>query len=250
MRILVTRPVERAKLLCQKMQEQGFTPHSFPVMEILPTAQQAILREQVRRLSEGDRAIFISRSAVQYGGQAILNYWKQFPKLLYFAIGPGTQHSLQQMGCATVWIPPPPFESESLLEHPQLQNLKGKKIFIFQGNSGRKLLFETLVERLGVVVEVECYQRKLPRLDKTRQEVEWQKNSPEGILVTSREGLKNLMTLMGQVKWAECLRLPFVVVGARLQQEARRLGVQRIITAQAADDATLIEALIMMRNKL
>lgn len=264
MKVLITRPKDLADHLYQQLIALNYQPQLFPTLEILPTSKQDCLIQAVKKLNSIDLVIFNSPSSVQFGMDAIQNYWTAFENQLchlkWAAPGPGTAKALSHFGIKTVIHPKsPPFNSESLLALPEFQKVRNLKIFLFRGNEGRKLLPDSLLARGAALEIVECYQRGRPKYDKTltyhsKQDDDWhpvEMNTLDVIISTSFEGLKNLFLIaaelnLGNLDWLR--KIPIIVVSERMRTEAYNKGIEQIVLAKAATNEHLIEALNNVRE--
>ena len=138
--ILVTRPSNQASDLAEKVRLAGGNPVLFPVLEIRDTNYPRPLLDAIARLDEFDLAIFISPNAVEKA-MARINATRKFPpSLTVVAVGQGTRNALRRFGVHDVTMPSGRFDSEALLELPELSEVTGKHILIFRGDGGRELL--------------------------------------------------------------------------------------------------------------
>src|SRR3970040_562339 len=87
------------------------------------------------------------------------------PGILCAAIGRGSVKELARFGVTDAMAPLRRFDSEALLELPQLQQMQGKRVVIFRGEGGRELLGDTLAARGARVEYAECYHRGPATLD-------------------------------------------------------------------------------------
>ncbi len=243
MKIVVTRPEKQAKGLCNTLQQWGAEVECFPTIEITETRNPLALELAVKSLNQIDIAIFVSRAAVEYTFPLIRRHWTTFPSPQWSAIGPGTAAAMQEFGIESILIPSPPYESESFLAMPALQNVLTKRILLFRGNSGRALIPTVLSKRGALVQIIEAYQRHLPRREDFTQFAHWQIAPPDLIISTSIEGLQNLILLLGEQRTAWLKTLPIVVVGLRMFNFALTLGFRKPILSQGADDASLLDVL-------
>ena len=137
-------------------------------------------------------------------------------------------------------IVPEHFNTESLLEHPDLQQDKiaGKSIVIFRGVGGRELLGNILTERDAKVVYAEMYQRKKNSILSLNQK---ELADIDMLTVTSNEGLQNLYDLTDDK--SALTALPIVVPGIRAHKLATQLGFSSIIQSSNATDDACIQSL-------
>lgn len=260
MNVLVTRPASLSESLVTKLSTAGFTPECFPVIEFKPSSKQKLLSTAIQNLIQTDIAIFASQTAVQYGIPAIVQHFmpethtQVLSHLVCAAMGPSTQKALNSFGFKDVLCPlNSPYESESLLALPALQRVKNKNIVIFRGNGGRELLAKTLENRGANLRVIECYERQIPTLSEeeiAKRLNAWSESPRKVIVSTSRDILFNLKTLVGPKTWKILQKEVMIVVGLRMQGLAANLGVKRIVVTKDADDSSLIEALMNIRNSL
>lgn len=245
MRVLLTRPANIALGLAEKIKAMGDIAELFPVIEIKKTPLQAALRSAIDILDTQDIAIFISKSAVEFGIPVIKSSWPKLPKILWAAIGSGTAQALQNCGINQVLLTDtPPYESEALLALPAFQSIQGKRISIFRGNGGRELLSQTLSARGATVQAIEVYQRCLPTFNQDMLEriKDWHHTPINVIVTTSADSLRNLVLLVENLM-DDLREIPIVVVGPRMYKLARELKFKHPIIATGADDASIINVL-------
>lgn len=236
MKVLVTRPEQRAAGLCQLIEQAGGIPLQFAAIEISPPADSRN-RDFVREhIAEFELAIFISPTAVE----KTLEYLNELPaRLGISAIGSRTADALKQRGLS-INIIPDGHDTESLLAHPQLQQaqISGTKVVIFKGEGGRELLGDTLQSRGAEVFYADMYRRSRPssagQLDQYLLET-------DVITVSSNEGLQNLYDLASDKHRLICHNL--VVPGERARTLAKALGFGNIFVAKNATDEAIVDAL-------
>jgi len=243
MQVLITRPLETGAVLTQKLTALGFRVVHFPVMQFKPTTQQETLKKSITHLSNYDIAIFVSQAAVRFTLSLIPK-----PALIpirWAAIGPSTQNALNQFGISNIIVPSkPPFESEALLQTASLQKevVFKKKVVIFRGNGGRNLLQDVLTNRGASVDCIEAYERTLPPPPDENILANWRKHPFDAIVLSSQDCLQHFLQLVGvDATWLkECQT---VVVGLRMSTLANKLGFRRLLIADGADDASIIQTL-------
>jgi uroporphyrinogen-III synthase len=235
-KVLVTRPRQRAAGLCQLIEAAGGIPLQFAAIEITEPVNSASREYARQHINEFDIAIFISQTAVE----KTLAFFGELPAdIRVSAIGSRTAKILQSRGL-NIDIVPGGHDSEALLAHPQLQadHVSGKKIVIFRGEGGRELLRNTLQARGAEVCCADMYQRRPPAdaglLDHYLAETDI-------IAVSSNEGLQNLYELVTNKE--NLTRHVLVVPGERAFTLATALGFDKINLAENATDEACLNAL-------
>jgi len=113
-------------------------------------------------------------------------------------VGRGSERELQRHGFAAVIAPTERFDSEGLLDLPELRQVEGKRVVIFRGESGRELLGETLTARGAMIEYAECYRRGRPTADSAPLLALCARHELDAFTVTSSEGLGNLHAMLGE----------------------------------------------------
>ena len=235
-KVLVTRPRQRASNLCALVEQAGGTALPFAAIEITAPDDTSSRDYIIQHLHEFDLAIFISPTAVEETCKTIA----EFPATLKLvAIGSKTARAIDECGYSAD-IVADGHDSESLLQHQGLDDdaIAGKRIVIFRGVGGRELLAEALKERGAIVRYAEMYQRSRPiSADEFNQLLE----QADILTVSSNEGLQNLYDLAKDKK--ALTQLPIVVPGERAQVLAQALDFVDIRVADNATDEACLNAI-------
>jgi len=239
--VLVTRPAGQAEPLCRLIEAAGGRAIRFPTIAIAPTHDpraKALLGEP------WDLMYFVSPNAVE---QALaLVGTGTWPGVKWVAaVGRGTARALAAAGRAPDLVPNGRYESEALLEMPELSDMRGRRVLIVRGVGGRELFARTLSERGAEVYYAEVDRRVRPEVDPTPVLARW-RHEVHLVTVTSDEILLNLVALLGEAGRAPLLETPLVVIAERTAQTARDLGFQTIRVAERADDESILQALIAL----
>lgn len=237
--IVVTRPAHQAGSLAEMIRGAGGNPILFPVLEILDTADIRPLIDAVDRLDSFDLAIFISPNAVLRAMNQVAARRAWPAGLRAAAIGKGSVKELKRFGVTDVIAPARAFDSERLLDLPQLQSVAGLRIVIFRGEGGRELLGDTLTARGAIIEYVECYRRARPSADAAPLLRAWARNEVHAVIVTSSEGLRNLFEMIGKLGQSWLRRTPLLVPHPRIAAAARELGCSNIVETAPGDDGLL-----------
>lgn len=244
--VLVTRPAHQADTLSQMIKNAGGQPLLCPVIDIVEIPNNPSLLKAAKELDRFYLAIFISINAVQYAMPTLSRVQKKWPKKpLIATIGKKTLDYLTEHWQLPVLCGVEPYNSETLLQLPQLQSdsLHKQRIAIFRGEGGREFLAESLRLRGAEVSYINVYRRVQPAPP------DWDSQPPPDIaVVTSREGLQNLFAMFAQQPWLR--QTPLVVMSERVLAEAQILGVQApTLVAQAACDEGLFDAIVKWRKE-
>jgi uroporphyrinogen-III synthase len=237
--IVVTRPAHQARELAEAIRAAGGHPILFPVIEIRDLPDVKPLLALIDRLEEFDWAIFISPNAVNRAMNLVGARRTLPPGLRFAAVGPASVKALRRFGVAEVLAPARRFDSEGLLEAPELAEVRGRRIVIFRGEGGRELLGETLRERGASVEYAECYRRGKPSYDAGPLLRAWARDELHAITVTSSEGLHNLYEMVGTLGRSWLRRTPLFVPHPRIAETARDLGIATVTVTAPGDDGLL-----------
>jgi uroporphyrinogen-III synthase len=246
--IVVTRPAGQAAHLAQALIDLGAKPVLFPVLAIFDVEDPAPLQDMAIRLDQFDWACFVSPNAVEKSLTILLarRGWPQ--RLRAATVGKSSEHALARFGVGDVVAPQGRFDSEALLELPELQEMQGKRVVIFRGDGGRELLGDTLRQRGAEVEYVACYRRDKPALDPAPLLKLWGDNRLDGVTVTSSEGLKNLVDMIGKLGQTWLKKTPLFVPHQRIAAVARALGCHEVILTGPGDDGLVAGLLEYYRD--
>ncbi len=243
--MLVTRPHNQAENLARLIEQEGGEAIRFPVIEIAEPKDTQALLTIIDRLDKFTLAIFISPNAVNRAMNLILARRGGLPPNLRIAcVGRGSARELKHFGLDDVIVPTGRFDSEALLELPEMQQVAGDKIVIFRGEGGRELLGDSLKARGANIEYAECYRRMRPNADVTPLLRRWARGEVDIVSVTSVDGLHNLFDMLGKAGQQWLIRTPLVTVSERMTEVCRELGfkAEPQIAAQASDEA-VVEAI-------
>lgn len=240
--ILVTRPGHQAEPLCRLIEAAGGRALRLPLLEIHGCSDSPELGRTLAHLGDYHLLIFVSPNAVRHGAHAIALHGGLPASARIAAVGSGSARAIREYLGRGPDLVPQQFDSEGLLALDELQQMSGKRVLIFRGNGGRELLADTLCGRGAQVDYAEVYRRDCPppladgdeRLAKA-----------DIILLTSSEGLANLLAMAPASARARLLATPLLLISERTAAEARRLGFQgdAVVSPQASDEA-IVETLI------
>jgi uroporphyrinogen-III synthase len=234
--VLVTRPAGREQDLVEAIETAGGSVIAFPVLEI-ETRDAAILGEEQAKLPPPDIAIFVSSNAVRFGFRYI-----PASGVRIAAIGPATRASIEAEGRTVDIYPSGGFDSEHLLQEPELVHATGKAIRIVRADSGRELLATTLRQRGAQVDYLSAY-RRLPirHSDEDLEQLEraWRAGQIHYVTVMSVATLDSLWSALPDYCRMLLPETPLVTPSERVIQTAseRIPGIQAILAPgpQAGD---------------
>ncbi len=241
--VLVTRPAHQATHLAELIIAAAGKPVLFPVLEILDAADLQPLYALIDRLDSVDLAIFISPNAVNKAMNLIKSRRELPPTLKIAAIGRGSSKELKHFGITDIIAPTARFDSENLLEMPELQNVAGQRIAIFRGDGGREVLGDTLAARGASIEYAECYRRSRPDASAGGLLRQWSRNEINAVTVTSAEGLRNLYDMLGKLGRQWLKTTPVFVPHPRILEVTRELGLEQSMATPAGDEG-LVQGMI------
>ena len=235
-RVVLTRPAGQAGQLAALISAAGGEPVLFPTLEILEATDLRPFFALIDRLDAFDLAIFISANAVNKA-LALVQARRSWPAGLRVAtVGRGSERALHRHGFDAVIAPTRGFDSEALLDLPELKDVAGKRVVIFRGDGWRELLAETLAARGSAIEYAECYRRGRPKADAAPLLALWGRHEIDAFIVTSSEALANLGEMLGETG-RQCLKTtPLFVPHERIAAAARALGVETVVLTGPGDE--------------
>ena len=216
--VLVTRPEHQATGFSDAIEAAGGKAVRFPAVEIVPRSASDIDNDAAT-LRQPDIVIFVSANATRFG----LAYTAAAKVA---AIGPATAAAIEAAGKRVDIRPAAGFDSEHLLEEPELQFVDGKVVRIVRGSSGRELIADTLRQRGAIVEYLPVYTRKAPDVGASstaRLEQAWQSGDIDVVTVMSVETLTNLVSILPEWCRNQLRQTPLVTPATRVIIEATKL---------------------------
>jgi len=248
--VVITRPRAQAEVLARAVEALGRKAVVLPLLDIFPLADQAALKAALAALPSYALVAFVSPNAID-AAFAHLGAWPAGVTLA--VLGEGSRAALARHGVddanARIVSPADPArsDSENLLQSLDLAALRGKRVLIVRGESGRELMAEGLRAAGASVTTVAAYRRCVPPLTPElaatllsllAQENDW--------IITSSEALRGLLALVAQLApqdaVAKMQQQHLIVPHARIAETAKTLGLGRL-TLTGSGDARLLAAI-------
>ncbi len=218
--VVVTRPASTADALRRRVRVLGGKPIGLPgsVLRVAPAT--ATLKAALSAARAADAVIFVSPAAVKFA-------FALQPKLRFArhtqvcAVGAATARSLARHGLRGIVYPRKRQDSEGLLELPQLQRLRGLRVFLVGAPGGRDLLLRALRARRARVARIEVYRRQAPRYSARQLAALETAAAPILTLLSSAEALTHLHAILPLPLFARLAAGELIVSSARLAALAR-----------------------------
>ena len=235
---MVTRPKGQTGGLSALIRQAGGDALEIPALEIRDLADLAPFFAVADRLESFDCAIFVSRNAVRKALPLLeeRRAGRPWPAHLRVAtVGAGSREELTARGFTVVIAPAGQADSEALLALPEFTAVAGRRIAIFRGEGGRPYLGETLAARGAVVEHAACYRRTLPAAGRAALAEAWAGGKVDAVLVSSAEGLANLLEMLGGEASQRLTGTALFVPHRRVAEDAARRGLGRALVAGPGD---------------
>lgn len=243
--VLVTRPEHQALPLCRLLEAQGAEVMRLPVLDIRPLESARTLYGTAGA-DTFDLAVFVSANAVRYGSRLLAPV---HPRIA--AVGAATARALRDVGYSVGMLPVDGADSESLLAHPGLQDMRGRRVLLVKGEDGRDVLKRGLEGRGAVVQAVDVYRRERAVPDAALLALleRWLDGGVRVITATSLEIAVNVLALATGPLRAGFERATWLVASARIGAGVRERGLPApLLQAASAQDQDLVAALLRWRS--
>jgi uroporphyrinogen-III synthase len=245
--VLVTRPEQQAMPLCRLLESEGASTLRLPVIDIKSAGDWRALAARLGALEKFDVVIFTSANSVRFGAPLL----GQKRDLNLAAIGPATARALNQAGYRVAVQPNGDFDSESLLNHPRLDQMAGRRVLIVKGIDGRGALERELVRRGAEVITADVYQRVPASPGQAALAALLERfgaGAVQVITATSLEIGARLLDLATPALRAEFERTHWLLPGERIAAGLRERGLSApLLRADSAEDHDLVTALVRWR---
>lgn len=235
--LVITRPVGTAAALSRRVRALGGVSVSLPGLALRGPDDPVATRARLRDALADEIVIFTSPAAVSHAAAlAALR-----TRAVVMAVGQGTARALRRHGVRDP-LSPEQQDSEGLLAHPALQNLRDRRVALIGAPGGRGVLRRELAARGARLREVQVYRRVPPRLDRRHLAALQALPRSARVLLSSQEALQNLCSLLPPAALARLTAATAVVSSERLAAAARAAGFRRITQARSALAEDLLAA--------
>jgi uroporphyrinogen-III synthase len=242
--VVITRPLAQAAALAQRVRAAGFETVVLPLLEIAPIDDPAPLRAALAHLSDYALVAFVSPNAIEAAFVHLAAWPDEVPVAV---VGEGSRLALLERGVkAPIHSPPDPAHSDSehLLASLDLGALRGRRVLIVRGQSGRELLADELRAAGALVETVAAYRRAVPALtDDLARRLLAMIETPHHWLITSSEALRGLVELVraagGAAAVVKLQQQHLVVPHHRIAGSAAALGFSHLTQSGSGDERLL-----------
>ncbi|NRR28709.1 uroporphyrinogen-III synthase [Oxalobacteraceae bacterium] len=260
--VVITRPLAQARALADQVAALGRPVELLPLLDIAPLADPAPLQAVLAGLAEYALVAFVSPNAID----AAFAYIKQWPPGVTLAVlGEGSRSALAAHGISADAVnivspaDPARSDSEHLLQTLDLDALRGRRVLIIRGESGRELMGEGLRAAGALVEFVAAYRRSVPVLTPAlRAQLGHLLARQNDWIITSSEALRGLLGLLeaidaeafnttsgarpdaaAETNVVRMQRQHLIVPHARIAETANKLGFKRLTLTGSGDERLL-----------
>jgi uroporphyrinogen-III synthase len=260
--VVVTRPRAQAGALAALLTAAGHRVELLPLLDIAPLDDPgalALLDAALARLGDYALVAFVSPNAIDAAFARLpASAGDIWPAGVAIAVlGEGSRAALAAHGIdganARIFCPPDggASDSEHLLASMDLSALRGRRVLIVRGESGRELMADGLRVAGAEVDVVAAYRRHVPALTPAlEQQLLRLLGGGQHWIVTSSEALRGLIGLLEEIDArrpgadtvVRMQQQALIVPHARIAQTASGLGFT-LVTLTGSGDERLLAAL-------
>ncbi|SFU81242.1 uroporphyrinogen-III synthase [Pseudoduganella namucuonensis] len=244
--VVITRPLAQARPLAARVAALGRPVEVLPLLEISPLPDTAKLRAALAGLASYDMVAFVSPNAID-AAFAHIDAWPD--GVTAAVVGEGSRASLAARGVPAARIVSPAdsahSDTEHLLRSLDLAALRGARVLIVRGESGRELMGDAFRAAGAEVAVVAAYRRAAPPFTEAlAARLLALLAAPADWIITSSEALRGLLALVrqlpdGERAVANLQQQHLIVPHARIAETASMLGFQRITRTGSGDERLL-----------
>ncbi|MGQ4809402.1 hypothetical protein NKDENANG_02819 [Candidatus Entotheonellaceae bacterium PAL068K] len=248
-RVLVTRAHAQAGELVYRLQALGAVPIVFPVIRIVPPADNYVaLDSALRQLETFDWVVFTSVNGVRHVRQrmAALGLAEgAFTLARLAAIGPATADALRAYGLS-IDLMPEAFVAEALLD--AIPGPSGQRFLLPRADGAREALRLGLEASGATVVEVHAY-RTLPA-DLSPEAYVQLESGVDCLTFTSSSTVRHFVSQVGAERArALAIGAAVIAIGPVTAGTARELGLPVAAVASEYTITGLLEALVAFSSE-
>ncbi|WP_430392346.1 uroporphyrinogen-III synthase [Dyella sp. 20L07] len=235
--VVITRPAGTGSALARQVRLRGGVPLLLPGLA-LRGIDGAAQVEALKAALADDVLVFISPAAVRFAARLAPLH----THACVMAVGQGTARALRRQGVSTPLAPHERQDSEGLLDHPALADLRGKRVALIGAAGGRGVLREELTARSASLRELHVYRRTVPRWQRRQLDAVQDLPQDARVLLSSAEALGNLRDGLPAAVFDALRKAVAVASSERLAGAAREAGFTRVVIAHSAVGSDLLAA--------
>ncbi|MFC4763730.1 uroporphyrinogen-III synthase [Dyella koreensis] len=235
--VVITRPAGTASSLARQVRVCGGVPLLLPGLSLRGVDDPSVASAALGEALKDEVLVFTSPAAVRFAAR--LRPLRT--RAVVVAVGQGTARALRRLGVAAL-APEERQDSEGLLAHPALSDVRGRRVALIGAPGGRGVLREQLAARGARLRELHVYRRVAPRLLRRHVAGVMALPSSARVLLSSAEALEHLRAQLPPEALATLCAATAVVSSERLADVARAAGFRRVLVAASALAADLLAA--------
>lgn len=240
-RMVVTRALEQAGEMAERLRELGAEVVELPTIELAPLADYQALDEAIERLESYDWLVFTSANGVRFFLERLDQSRKDLRAVRgrVCAIGPATRKALEQLHLK-VDLMPGDYVAEAVVEAFRHLDMRGRRVLLPRAEQAREVLPQSLRQMGAHVDVVPAYRTVMPEglAERARRILA---HPPDWILFTSSSTVRNFVEAAGR----DALRQAKIgTIGPVTSQTVRQLGGEVTVEASPYTVAGLIDAVL------
>jgi uroporphyrinogen-III synthase len=248
-RLVITRAPEQAREMIRAFEALGAEVFLLPMVEFAPPEDLRGLDDALRRLSDFDAVLFLSRNAVRYIFKRChergmkCEAW-QSAKCMIAAVGPGTAQALAVEGSRVDYVAKG--QTGEALVRELGDRLAGKKVLLPRSNRGDERLPKALCEAGAQLTEVIAYRTTAPQRIKPDLLARVRGEEVDAIVFTSPSAFEIFSDCVGANEVASLSgRVQFAAIGPTTAAAIRSAGARVEIEATKPSASGLANSLAM-----
>jgi uroporphyrinogen-III synthase len=236
--VVITRPAGTGSPLARQVRRLGGVALLLPGLSLHGADRPDDIAEALRTAMGDDLLVFTSPAAVRFAARLT----PLRTRSIVLAVGQGTAQALRRHGVNEPLAPAQRQDSEGLLDHQALANLRGRRVALIGAPGGRGVLRTELSARGAQLREIHVYRRGTPRWQRRQLDALAQLPADARVLLSSAEALDNLRQGLPSASYARLHAAVAVVSSERLAEAARAGGFSKVVVASSALSADLLAA--------
>ena len=239
--VMVTRPVEQAGSLRQRLVDLGADVLGQPAIRISAPADWKPVDEALARLDQYDWLVFSSSNGVRFLLERLLERGddlRRLGSLRLAAVGPGTAEALAHYRLRADLVPES-FRAESLAES-LADDAEGKRFLLARASRGREVLYEQLTAAGAAVDQVVVYRSDDVQKPQSEVAQALRDGRIDFVTVTSSAIARSLVQMFGD----DLRRAKLASISPITSDTLRELGHQADVEAQQYTSEGVVDAIL------